>query len=206
MRGSKFVLTFAAGLLGLTTLGSCSEPEPENFGTIRIEIVPLNGDLSILAGTTEIVATVNYEACLQDFYLTTHTTYTQDGIDGAAVFTDWQSRLCTEFEDIPACEVTEIRQSLITTTDVYSLTITYKITDNDPAALAYRELHVGPLPVEAFAACGDGLRPLVELRQPGLLGRNANGEQIWRISTLPPQNSAVAGQGAALSVDVQTQL
>ena len=203
MRGVKFVLTFAAGLLGLTTLTGCPEEEPENFGTVRIEIAPLSGNLDILAGTTEITATVNYENCLQEFYLLRKTTYTQDGVDGSAVFTDWQSRLCSDFEDIPACEVTEIRQNLIEANSVYSLTITYKITDNDPSKLAYRELHVGPLPYEAFAACGDGESPLVELRQPGLIGKNAQGEQIWRISTLPAQNSAEAGQGAPLRVEVQ---
>jgi hypothetical protein len=36
-----------------------------------------------------------------------------------------------------------------------------------------------------------------------LIGKNANGEQIWRISTLPAQNSAEAGQGAPLRVEVQ---
>lgn len=203
MRGHKIALTFAAGLLGLTTLAGCTPEEPENFGTVRIEISPLAGNTDILAGTTEIIATVNYESCLQDFYLTRNTTYTQDGVDGSPIFMDWQSRLCSEFDDIPACEVTEIRQSLIEANQVYSLTITYKITDNDPSKLAYRELHVGPLPYEAFANCGEGESPLVELRQPGLIGKNAAGDQIWRISTLPAQNSAQAGQGAPLRVEVQ---
>jgi hypothetical protein len=203
MRGHKFALTFAAGLLGLTLTG-CPEPEPENFGTIRIEIAPLGGNIDqILAGTTEITATVNYENCLQKFYLENHTTYTKDGVDGAAVFADFQERLCSDFDDIPSCEVTEIKQNLIEANQVYSLSVTYKITDNDPAKLAYRELHVGPLPLEAFAACGDGESPLVELRQTGLVGKNAAGEQIWRISTLPAQNSAQAGVGAPLRVEVQ---
>jgi hypothetical protein len=203
MRGPKFALTFAAGLLGLTTLAGCPEEEPENFGTIQIEISPLAGNLDILAGTTEIAVTVNYENCLQEFYLERNTTYTQDGVDGSPVFTDWQARLCSDFEDIPACEVTEIKQNLIEANAVYSLSITYQITDNDPAKLAYRELHVGPIPVEAFAGCGSGESPLVELRQPGLTGYNAAGEQIWRISTLPAQNSAQVGQGAPLRVEVQ---
>jgi hypothetical protein len=203
MRALEFALTFAAGLLGLTTLTGCPQEEPENFGTIQIEIEPLNGELSILSGTTEITATVNYENCLQGFYLERNTTYTQDGVDGAAVFAEWEDRLCSDFTDIPACEVVEIKQNLIEANSVYSLSITYRITDNDPANLAYRELHVGPLPYEAFAGCGDGESPLVELRQPGLIGKNANGEQIWRISTLPAQNSAEAGQGAPLRVEVQ---
>lgn len=201
MRGKTTVMMFA-GLLGLFPLASCSEPEPENFGTIRIEVSPAGGDLNILAGTTEVTATVNYETCLQDFYLSNHTTYTQDGIDGAAVFDDWKTRLCTEFADIPDCEVTEMRQTLLQANDVYSLTVTYKINDGDPSNLAYREFRVGPLPVEAFSACGDGLSPLVELRQGGLLGRNAQGQQIWRIATLPAQNVAYAEQGAPLRIEV----
>lgn len=201
----KFVLTFAA-VIGLTTLTGCQPEEPENFGTVRIEISPLSGNLDILAGTTEITATVNYENCLQEFYLLRNTTFTQDGIDGAAVFADWETRLCTEFSDIPACEVVEMRQNLIEANSVYSLTITYRITDNDPAKLAYRELHVGPLPYDYFAGCGNGESPLVELRQPGLIGKNANGDQIWRISTLPAQNSAEAGQGAPLRVEVQSSM
>jgi hypothetical protein len=203
MRGKKFVLTFAAGLLGLMPLASCTEEEPENFGTIRIEVAPLGGELSILAGTVEVAATVNYETCLQDFYLLNNTTYTQDGVDGAPVFEDWKNRLCTEFTDVPDCEVTEIKQNLLEANDVYSLTITYRINDNDPANLAYREFRVGPVPVEAFAGCGDGLSPLVELRQTGLIGKDANGNQIWRIATLPAQNSARAGQGAPLRVEVE---
>jgi hypothetical protein len=203
MRALQFALTFAAGLLGLTTLTGCPEEEPENFGTIRIEIAPLNGELDILAGTTEITATVNYENCLQEFYLERSTTYTQDGVDGSVVFTEWLDRLCSDYKDIPACEVGEIKQNLLEANSVYSLSVTYKITDNDPANLAYRELHVGPIPVEAFAGCGDGESPLVELRQPGLVGKNAAGDQIWRISTLPAQNSAKAGQGAPLRVEVQ---
>jgi hypothetical protein len=202
MRGPKFALTFAAGLLGLTLTG-CPADEPENFGTIQIEISPLGGNLSILNGTTEITATVHYENCLQEFYLMRNTTYTQDGVDGAAVFTEWQDRLCTDFTDIPDCEVTEIKQNLIEANDVYSLVVTFKINDNDPANLAYRELHVGPIPVEAFAGCGDGERPLVELRQSGLVGKDANGQQIWRISTLPAQSSAAPNQGAPLRVEVQ---
>jgi hypothetical protein len=203
MRGNKFVLMFAAGLLGVSTLSGCPEPEPENFGTIRIEIAPLSGELMTLSGTVEITATVNYENCLQKFYLENHTTYTKDGVDGAPVFEDWKGRLCTEFDDIPSCEVTEIKQTLIEANSVYSLSVTYKITDNDPAGLAYRELHVGPIPLEAFAGCTDGESPLVELRQTGLSGNNAAGNQIWRISTLPAQNSAQAGVGAPLRVEVQ---
>lgn len=201
MRGKKFSMRFAAGLLGLFSLASCAEEEPENFGSVRIEVAPLGGNLDILAGTTEVVATVHYEGCLQDFYLTRNPTYTQDGTNGAPVFEEWKERLCVEDSDTPPCEVELIEQNLVEVNQIYSLSVTYNITDNDPAQIAYREFQVGPIPLEDFAAC-DGDGALVELRQTGLIGKNAQGDQIWRISTLPGVNSARANQGAALQVEV----
>ncbi|PRQ05107.1 hypothetical protein [Enhygromyxa salina] len=200
MRRTKTALTFAAALLGLTTLGSCTEPEPENFATIRIEMSPTNGTTELFAGTTEITATVQYETCLQDFYLVRQPTFQKDGTDGAPVFADFEDRLCSDFMDIPDCEVTEIKQNLIDANQVYSLAVTFKI--NDPSTLPYRELHIGPLPVEAFAGCDSGQGPSVELRQSGLIGKNSAGTQIWRIGALPGTNIAVANQGAPLRVDL----
>lgn len=202
MRGNKLVLSCVAGLVGLVSLASCTPEEPEDFGTVRIEVSPANGDLMILAGTTEVVATVEYGACLTDFYLNRQPTYTKDGPDGAPVFTDFEARLCSDYDDIPECEITDISQTLISSNDVYRLSVTYKITNNDPASIAYREFHVGPIPVEEFAGCGEGEGALVELATSGLLGKNAQGDTIWRISTLPAQNSARANQGAPLRVTV----
>ncbi|WP_146658533.1 hypothetical protein [Enhygromyxa salina] len=200
MRRTKTALTFAAALLGVTTLGSCTEEEPENFATIRIEMSPTNGNAAMFDGTTEVTATVQYETCLQDFYLVRQPTYQKDGTNGAPVFADFEDRLCSDFTDIPDCEVTEIKQNLIDANQVYSLAVTYKI--NDSSTLPYRELHVGPLPVDAFAGCDSGQGPSVELRQSGLIGKNAQGTQIWRIGALPGTNIAVANQGAPLRVDI----
>jgi len=200
MRGMKTAFTLAAGLLGVLSLGSCTEEEPEDFGSIRIEIAPLGGAVEMFNGTTEVVATVHYETCLQDFYLVNNPTFQIDGPDGAAVFEDWQERLCgSEFDKVPDCEVTDIQQNLLDVNQVYNLQITYKI--NDPSTLAYRELRVGPLPVEGYAVCGDNQRPRVELQQSGLLGYDSDGLQLWRISSLPGSNVAVANQGAPLRVE-----
>lgn len=180
---------------------SCAEPEPEQFGTVRIEVEPLNGVTDIFNGTTSVSATVHYEACLQDFYLNRMPTHQIDGTEGSAVFAEWTERLCSsEFSDIPDCEVTDITQNLFGDNEVYSLVITYKILD--PSTIPYREFRVGPLPTEEFAGCPSGVRPRVELRQSGLLGKDAAGSNIWRISTLPASNAAVAEQGAPLRVEV----
>jgi hypothetical protein len=204
MHGMKTAFAFTTALVGLTTLTSCKPEEPEDFGTIRIEMAPLGGNTDIFAGTVEVVATVHYETCLQDFYLSRMPTFQQDGPDGAPVFEEWADRLCSsEFGDIPDCEVTSIEQSLLEVNNVYTLKVTYKI--NDYTTLSYRELHVGPIPVEEFADCGDELRPRVELQQSGLLGRDSQGQQLWRISTLPASNVAVANQGAPLRVELIEQ-
>ncbi|WP_181197629.1 hypothetical protein [Enhygromyxa salina] len=193
-----------AGLISLATLASCAEEEPENFGTVRIELEPVNGAVEIFDGTVEVVATVNYEACLVDFYLSRQSTYKKDGPDGAPVFSDWESRLCSDFTDIPDCEVSSIEQTLLDVNDVYRLAVTYKI--NDSSTLPYRELHVGPIPVEEFAACSGGEGAIVGLAPNGVVGKNADGDQIWRISTVPPQTEARAGQGAPLRVEIQSTL
>ena len=205
MRGMKTAFTLVAGLLGVLTLGSCTEEEPETFGTVRIEIEPLGGDLAMFNDTVEIVATVHYETCLQDFYLSTNPTYQKDGPDGAPVFEEWEAIMCDQdlFSKIPACEVTGTTQNLLEDNNVYSLAVTYKVTD--PSSIAYREVQVGPLPLESFTTCATGDRPTIELRQSGLSGRDINGNQLWRISSLPGSNVAVANQGAPLRVEVTEQ-
>ncbi|MFO7563748.1 MAG: hypothetical protein R6X02_13975 [Enhygromyxa sp.] len=201
MHGLRTAFALAISLVGLTTLTACNNDEPDDFGTIRVELAPLNGNTDIFAGTTQIVATVHYETCLQEFYMERKPTFQKDGPDGAPVFDEWAERLCgSEFDHIPDCEVTSIDQTLIPENNVYTLKVTYKI--NDISSLPYRMLHIGPLPVEEFAACSDGQRPRVELQQSGLLGFNSAGVQIWRISTLPGSNVAIANQGAPLRIEL----
>ncbi len=199
MRALKTAFTFVAALAGLTSLTSCKEEPAENFGTVKIEIEPIP-DPSVLAGTTEVTATVVYQKCLQDFYLLERPEYQQVGVEGDAVFSEFAERLCDPGLDKNIdCEVTDIQQSLVESTKVYTLRVTYKI--NDPSSLAYANVHVGPLPLEDFVgACEGG--PVVELNQNGLIGRNADGVQIWSISALPSPNEALPGQGAPLRVQV----
>jgi hypothetical protein len=176
------------------------DPVPDGHGSIRIEIVPLGGDVTMFDGTSEIVASANYENCLQDFYLVREPSYALDGVDGAPVFADWVDRLCSDDQGGPDCDVTDINQNLIEVNAVYTLGVTLQI--NDPSTIANREIHVGPIPLAELAACEGGEQPTVELRASGLIGKNAMGEQIWRISSLPANNSAVADQVAPLLVEV----
>ena len=105
---------FATALIGLDHDGGCTEDEPEDFGTVRIEMSPLAGKTDMFNGTTEIIATVHYETCLQDFYLNRQPNFQKAGPTARAVFEDWATRLCTdEFSDIPNCEVTKIEQVLV---------------------------------------------------------------------------------------------
>ncbi|NVB40000.1 hypothetical protein G6O69_19300 [Pseudenhygromyxa sp. WMMC2535] len=195
MKVTKSALTTGAALLALTASSSCKEPEPDKFGTVRIELSPLGGEGdTVFAGTTEVIATVNYEDCLQDFYLIDRTDYQKDGPEGAPVFDQFAETLCTDYDEAPECEVDSIDQTLLEGTDVYNLKVTFTITD--PSSLSYRELNIGPLPTEDLAGCS----PIVELNVNGLIGRDANGTQIWGISTLPGSSRATTNQGAPLRV------
>jgi hypothetical protein len=172
------------------------EDTMDGHGSVRIEIVPLGGDTSIFDGTTEVVATVHYESCLQDFYLSTNPEFAKDGPDGAPIFGAWVDKLCADFAGSPVCSVVEIGQTLLPDNAVFSLRVSYAIAD--AASLSDSELHVGPLPTTELAGC----EASVELQQSGLIGRDADGVDIWRISTLPASNRATTDQGAPLRVEV----
>lgn len=166
----------------------------DGYGTIRIEPVPADDDVAIFNGTTEVVATVHYESCLQTLYLG-NPELMPSGAEGAPIFEAWHDELCT-LADMPACTVANIEQTLLPDNDVYTLKVTYAISD--PASLAGSEIHVGPLPISDFAGCD----ARVELQQSGLIGRDANGVNIWRIATLPASNVAVTNQSAPLRVEI----
>ena len=112
------------------------------------------------------------------------------------IFDAWVAKLCADFADSPVCSVVEIGQNLLPDNAVYSLRVSYAIAD--AASLSDSELHVGPLPTSELAGCDAS----VELQQNGLIGRDANGANIWRIATLPANNRATTDQGAPLRVEV----
>lgn len=199
---AKTLLLACLTAFGLTSLAGCKEPEPEKFGIVKIELKPVNGDANAALGqTTQIVVTLLYQECLQDFYLVDHPEYQKDGIEGAELFADWTEKLCDPgLEKVIDCEVEEIDQSLIENTNVYQLKVTYAI--KDPTTLNLGYVHVGPFPTEDYAGETCAERPTVELRANGVIGRDSNGVQLWSVKTLPGSALAVADQGAPLRVDI----
>lgn len=199
MRRANTLLACLA-VFAMATLTGCPDPEPDKFGAVKIELNPATTTENIFGGTTEVVVTMLYQDCLQDFYLLDHVEYQQDGIEGAALFEEWKAELCNpDREKVIDCEVTDIDQTLISDTNVYQLRVTYKINDLSTLQLGY--IHVGPFPTEEFTSDCEA-RPTVELRANGVIGRNAQGSQIWGIKTLPGSSVAVANQGAPLRIDV----
>lgn len=198
---AKTLLLACLTTFGLTSLAGCQEPEPDKFGIIKIELEPENATANQALGqTSEIVVTMLYQECLQDFYLKHHPEYQKDGIEGSELFADWREKLCdSDLEKVIDCEVADIDQSLIEDTSVYQLKVTYTV--KDPTTLNLGYLHVGPFPTEDFASdCS--LRPIAELRANGIIGRDSDGIQLWSVTTLPGSALAVAGQGAPLRVKV----
>ncbi|MFV8748955.1 hypothetical protein ACNOYE_00230 [Nannocystaceae bacterium ST9] len=199
MRPATTLLAFCA--LTLATLSGCKDPEPENFGTVKIELSPVAGSQGVFNNTTEVVVTLLYGDCLQDFYLVDHPEYQKDGVKGASLFEEWSDKLCDpDLEKVIDCEVTSIDQDLIENTNIYQLKVTYAV--KDPSTLQLGYIHVGPFPTEDYAGETCDTRPTVELRANGVIGRDGNGTQIWGIKTLPGSSIAVANQGAPLRIDV----
>jgi hypothetical protein len=165
------------------------------YGTVAIEVVPVDGDSSIIAATTEVNININYRDCVRDFYLGDDD-LNQDGQYGMPVFDAFVDKLCSDYDGIVNCTVKEMRQNLIVANDLYSLGITYQIQDS--ASLVGNEIRVGPLPTTALAGCP----AQIELRQSGAIGKNNVGEQIWKISTLPASNIAETDQATPLRIEV----
>ncbi len=185
----------------MATLSGCKDPEPEKFGTVKIELNPIAGSEGVFNGTAEVVVTMLYGACLQDFYLKHYPEFQQDGVEGAALFDEWIPKLCDpDLEKVIDCEVVDIDQTLIAATDIYQLRVTYMV--KDPSSLQLGYIHVGPFPTEDYVADVCDLQPTVELRSTGVLGRDGGGTQIWGIKTLPGSSLAIANQGAPLRIDV----
>lgn len=180
-----------------TTETETGEDE-STHGTVKVELVPFDPANPPFAGTTEIAVTVLYEDCLLDFYLSAHPELQQDGLEGATVFEEWTNRLCDPtLENVIPCQVTDIDQTLIEDTAVFQVRVTFAITD--AAAIENGWLYVGPLPTAELVG---GCEPRVELRGNGVIGRDADGVQIWGIKTLPAQSQATTDQATPLRVEV----
>jgi hypothetical protein len=183
-----------------TTDSTTGEPDSQH-GTVKFEIVAEDPANPPFAGTVTISASVLYEDCLRDFYVSEHPELQQGGLAGAEVFAEWTDRLCDPaLENVVACEVTDIEQLLIPDNGVYQLRVTFAITD--PASIEDSWLYIGPLPSAELVADVCDSPPQVEVRANSLHGRDAADAPLWDVKTLPATSSATTDQATPLRITV----
>lgn len=181
---------------GLSSTG-CKEEEAEEFGFTCIELLTgesVEGDPFL--NTRKILATLDYQPCLKDYYLNKHPEMRQNGKEGPAVFEEWKERLCTEDVDRRIeCEVEAFNQTIQQTgTEAYKMGITY-ITPK-PDQLNGRRLLWGPGPLPDFAECASGLKPYASLTTlSGVIGLDKDGKTIWSIQKFSDENGIMQLEG-----------
>ena len=190
---------------GLSSMG-CKSEEPEDLGYTCID---LNRGESVeenpFLGTYKIIATLNYEPCLVDYYLNKHPEMRQNGKEGPEVFAEWKERLCSE--DVPRrveCEVEAFEQTLMQTgTEAYKMSISYII--EDPTTLEGRKLLWGPGPLPDEAECADGLKPFVNLSSlSGVLGQDKTGRTIWQVQSFGDKRGVMKlDAGGCIQANIQ---
>lgn len=172
--------------------GSSGEPDPtgedpteqdtHGFVEVRFQVAASETE-NPYTGTQQVQILMSYGECYQQFYAA-NPNWTADGVDGALVFgaqadggEGWRDRLCTEDVSGRAeCEVVEFEQSV----DAASrLTVTYDIE----GPLEGRALLFGPLPLSDLTACEGGFAPRVSIELGGTRGLDAEGNQVWSVSS-----------------------
>lgn len=177
-----------------------------DHGAILIEFHRVDGLLEDpFVGTSVIQLTLNYEACLIEFY-DENRNWRFDGHDGAAVFGSaidgcegWEDRLCDGRGGID-CSVISFNQRLDGATRS-SLSVLYEVG----GAIEDRELYFGPVPLAALADCEGGERPTMRIPHEaarGLDGVPPDGNVLWKMQKFDPDR-ARAGLLAAISIDVE---
>lgn len=166
-------------------------------GSITLELVRSEGAAdNPYTGTTRVVATLAYQACLSEFYAA-HPELAQGGEEGATIFGSglfggeaWMDRLCKGGGDTQAeCTVQEIAQDL----GAKTLRVTYAITGE----LEDHTLRFGPLPTTTTAGCPD---PIVRVpAMSALSGEDADGRAIWATNNLSDID-AITNQPAAVVI------
>jgi len=185
-------------------LSGCTEEEdPELHGFVCVQVAPslMWQDMvpELFAGTTEIRLTVNYGECLQKFYKESNTNYALDGVEGEAVFAEWEERLCSEeIAGTFACQVSSFKQNL--NGDNSNLQIT--LTGIDPAGIEGRKIPIGPLPLDTLDKECDPLQ--VMLAPSAVSGYNSDGTQVWAVETFGT-NIANSGLTARGCMDVNVK-
>ena len=172
----------------------------EQHGTVRVQVVPVDDDPAVFEDTAGVRVTVHYLACLESFYLGAGTSWKQTGTKGAPVFEAFADTLCADSGgSVPDCSVAAISSTVDSGANDFVLSVDYAIAD--VATLSAGEFIVGPLPLEALAGC----EPVVQVRSMGVSGRDAQGNQLWRVGTISGDNEATSGDLVALRVEIVPQ-
>ncbi len=191
MNAKVRVALMAGCLAGGLSLTGCKEEEKEEFGFTCIELQRGSG-ASVndpFVGTHKILATLDYQPCLIDYYVNKHPEMRLNGKEGPAVFAEWKDRLCSEDIDRRIdCEVEDFKQTIQQTgTQVYQMGITYVVPNAEQ--IEGRRLLWGPGPLPDAAECQDGLQPYASLTSlSGVIGLNKDGQTIWSIQSFSNQN------------------
>jgi len=189
-----------------SSLLACTEDSGLEYqhGSVKLEFRRGDGvGVNPFEGTSIMEVTLNYEACLIDFY-TANSNWSPNGVDGETVFggadlegEGWKDRLC-ELGSID-CEVVSLTQQLDPNLGSW-LKVSYQISSE----IENHEIHFGPLPLPDLAVCEAGAAPTVRVSNMsavrGLDGLPPDGEVIWAIQKFNPDN-AFADQGASINID-----
>lgn len=177
-----------------------------NHGSVKLEFRRGNNvDDNPFVGTTVMQVTLDYQACLIDFY-TANPNWRTDGTDGETVFAPrddggegWRDELCERGN--VECEVISFEQQFNDNASS-SLTVLYAITGD----VENRTLHFGPVPLPELANCEANSLAVVRVGSNGavrgLNGVPPEGDPLWQIQTFGP-TEAVANQGASIGIDAE---
>ncbi len=206
---SRCLRTGLFAALALSVAG-CDGEEGIDFqhGSVKLEFRRGDGEAeSPFIGTTVLQVTLNYEACLIDFYKA-NPNWRAQGPDGDTVFgprdlggEGWQDELCDRGN--VDCEVISFNQQLDDNQGNF-LSVLYSIKDS--AAVENRTMHFGPVPLPALAACEAGSEATVRVATNGaargLDGVPPDGNILWAIQKFDP-GIAIANQGGSIGIDVE---
>ncbi len=176
---------------------------PPEHGFIQLDMQRGESQMdSPYPGTAVVIATLEYQECLNAFY-SANVAYQQQGPDGPAIFggkeeggEGWADRLCKQgtVRGMAECEIESIEQSIDV---VNQLTVTYLIKEPN---IEGKRLLFGPIPTEETAACENGELPTVRVGGSGAItGENGNGDRLWDTESFSPPE-AVTGQGAPIRI------
>ncbi len=192
-------LIILGALLGFS---ACTEDEPEDWGTIHLELQRENAQEDPFVGTASIVVQAVYGDCLTDFYTVSNTQYTLEGVEGAAIFEEWSERICdsSEFPQVIDCEIAGLESFNQNFAQALpELQIEYTVLDS--TSLQGADIRVGPLPTERLT---DGCTPTVSVNAGNaVFGRDSNGSSLWEVGTTQNASSVATNQGAPARINVR---